>query len=158
MNEKLYLFNPFEIKSINEEALQKMYKQVKDKLVDDPDSMGAYSHNIEVYANMIYICGEVVARLTKDLVEIKTKIEIDTAINQTEERTKWTEEHDTKPPAIDYFKALATKISQNDIKLLAEKECSLKRFRNAYDSIEHLINALKRKQDSIKYEEFSNVS
>ena len=39
--------------------------------------MYEYSHNIEVYSNLNYIIGEIIARLTKDLIEIKTKIEIE---------------------------------------------------------------------------------
>jgi len=154
MNEKLYLFNPFMIKNLSEKELQTIYQDLYKKIISDANTMHDYSTNIETYANLIYICGEVIARLTKDLIELKTKIEINTSINTTEERKHWSESNDAKPPALDYFKALATRMSQDDIKLLADKECSLKRFKNAYDSIEHLINALKRKQDSIKYEEF----
>ena len=153
MQEKLYLFNPFKIKDIDAKNLQKMYEEVLQKLIDNPNSMYEYSHNIEVYSNLIYIIGEIIARLTKDVIELKTKINIDTAINITNER-KCLNKEDGKPPAMAYFEALATRMSKDDIDKLADKECSLKRFKNAYSSIEEKINALKQKTQSIKYEEF----
>lgn len=138
MNEKVYLFNPFNIKDVSEIQLKKMYGQVFEQLLDEPNSMYEYSHNVEVYSNLEYIIGEVIARLTKDVLELKTKIKIDTAINTTEERKSWS---DGKPPAMVYFEALATRISKDDINRLADKECSLARFKNAYKSTEEKINS-----------------
>lgn len=153
--EKTYLFNPFRIHELKNTQLKEMYQNVYEKLLNEPNTMYEYSHNIEVYSNLMYICGEMIARYTKEIIELKTKIQIDTAINQTEERKNWNTELDGKPPAIAYFEALATRISQDDIKLLAGKECLLKRFKNTYDTLETKCNALKKKMESIKYEEFN---
>lgn len=152
MDEKLYLFNPFNIKNIDDGELKNMYGEVFKQLNAEPNTMFEYSHNVEVYSNLEYIIGEVIARLTKEVLELKTKIKIDTAINTTKARQGWT---DGKPPAISYFEAVATQISQEDIKLLAFKECSLARFKNAYKSTEEKINAIKRKMEAVKYEEFN---
>lgn len=154
MNEKSYLFNPFNIKDVNEKELKNMYQSVFSGLLENPNSMYEYSHNIEVYSNLNYIIGEIIARLTKDIIELKTKIQIDTAINTTEERKSWNKE-DGKPPAMAYFEALATRLSKDDINRLADKECSLKRFKNAYTSTEDKINSLKKKLESIRFEEFN---
>ena len=151
-NEKLYLFNPFNIKNKNDIEIKDLYNDTFKQLLDDPNTMYEYSHNIEVYSNLEYLLGEVIARLTKDVLELKTKIKIDTAINTTEERKRWS---DGKPPAMSYFEGIATRISKDDINKLADKECSLARFKNAYKSTEEKINALKRKMESIKYEEFN---
>lgn len=156
MNEKLYLFNPFNIKDIEPKELEKIYKKVFDKLLEEPNTMYEYAHNIEVYSNLNYIIGEIIARLTKDIIELKTTIQIDTAINQTEERKNWNTERDGKAPAISYFEALATRMSKDNINKLADKECSLKRFKNSYEATSEKINALKKKMDSIKFEEFGN--
>lgn len=156
MNEQLYLFNPFEIKKKSELELKKIYDEVYKDLLVECETMYDYAHNIEVYSNLNYIIGEIVARLQKDVIELKTKIKIDTAMVQTEERKNWNIEVDGKAPAIAYFEALATRFSQDDINKLADKECSLSRFKNAYKSIEEKINALKKKMESIKYEEFNN--
>lgn len=149
---KEYLFNPFNVKKLNEKELHKMYQEVFKGLLDECNTMYEYSHNIEVYSNLNYIIGEIIARLTKDIIELKTKIQIDTAINTTEERKRW---NDGKAPAISYFQALATRMSKEDINGLADKECSLQRFKNAYKTIEEKINSLKKRMDAIKYEEFN---
>jgi len=153
MNEKLYLFNPFLIKNKSDVELRDMYSEVFKQINEEPNTMYEYSHNIEVYSNLEYLLGEVIARLTRDVIELKTKIKIDTAINTTEERKRW---DDGKAPAMSYFEGVATRMSRDDINKLAEKECSLARFKNAYKSTEEKINALKRKMESIKYEEFNN--
>lgn len=156
MNNELYLFNPFQIKKKNEIELKNIYENVYKDLLDDPNTMFEYSHNIEVYSNLNYIIGEIIARLQKDVIELKTKIKIDTSITQTEERKRYINEVDKKAPAMSYFEALATRFSQDDINKLADKECSLMRFKNAYKSTEEKINSLKKKMESIKYEEFNN--
>lgn len=156
MNNKLYLFNPFTIKKANEKQLQEIYESMYKELLEECNTMYEYAHNIEVYSNLNYIVGEIVARLTKDVLELKTKIRIDTAINQTEERKNWNAELNGKAPAIAYFEALATRFSKDDINKLADKECSLARFKNCYKSIEEKINALKKRLDSVKYEENFN--
>ena len=154
MNEKYYLFNPFNIKNASEIDLQKMYQGVFNDLKEDCNTMYEYSHNIEVYSNLNYIIGEIIARLTKDIIELKTKIQIDTAINTTEERKHWNKE-DGKAPAMAYFEALATRMSKEDINKLANKECSLKRFKNSYTATEEKINSLKKRMDAIRFEEFN---
>lgn len=155
MNEKLYLFNPFNIKNVEDKDLKKMYSEVFEQLLDEPNTMFEYSHNIEVYSNLEYIVGEVIARLTRETIELKTKIKIDTAKNTTTQRQKWCELSQDKPPAMSYFEAVATELSKNDINFLADKECSLARFKNAYKSIEEKINAIKRRMEAVKYEEFN---
>ena len=155
MNDKTYLFNPFRIKDVPNKKLQEMYEDTYNKLLEEPNTMYEYAHNIEVYSNLMYICGECIARFTKDIIELKTKIQIDTAINQTSERTNWNTEELGKAPAMSYFEALATRMSKDDIKTLAERECYLKRFKNAYETLEAKCNALKKKMESIRFEEFN---
>lgn len=155
MIEKEYLFNPFRIKNVDNKQLQDMYEETYKQLLSDPNTMYEYAHNIEVYSNLMYICGECIARFTREIIELKTKIQIDTAVNQVQERNSW-DASNGKVPAISYFEALATRMSKDDISKLADKECFLKRFKNAYDSLEVKTNALKKKLESIKYEEFNH--
>ena len=153
MQEKEYLFNPFNIKNKTSKDLRDMYSKVFQQLLEEPNTMYEYAHNLEVYSNLNYIIGEVIARLTKDVIELKTKIKIDTAINTTEERKHWS---DGKPPAMSYFEGVATRMSKDDINSLADKECSLARFKNAYKSTEEKINAIKKRIEAVRYEEFNN--
>lgn len=153
--EKKYLFNPFMIKNVDNSKLQEMYQETYNKLLEEPNSLYEYAHNIEVYSNLMYICGECIARFTREIIELKTKIQIDTAMTQVNERKNWNVEKDGKAPAISYFEALATRFSRDDINKLADKECLLKRFKNAYETLDVKCNALKKKMESIKYEEFN---
>lgn len=155
LDEKLYLFNPFMIKKATEKELQELYKSVFEQLIKDPNTMYEFSKNIEVYANLTYIVGEIIARLTRDILEIKTDIEIEKAEVSVQERKNWDTERDGKQPAMAYFEALGTRFCKDKIKLLADKECSLKRFKNAYNSLESKMNAIKKQMESIKYEEFN---
>ena len=155
MNEKMYLFNPFEIQKKSNNELRNIYYEVFTNLIEEPNTMYEYSHNIEVYSNLIYIIGEIIARLTKDVIELKTEIQIKSAIKCVEERKNWNIERDGKQPAMAYFEALGIKFCEDLIKLQAEKECNLKRYKNAYNSIEEKINSLKKKLEAVRYEEFN---
>ena len=107
--DKCYLFNPFKIKDISNSQLEKMYQETYEKLIKEPNSMYEYAHNVEVYSNLMYICGERIARFTRDIIGLKTKIQIDTAVNQTNERKNWDTEQDGKATAINYFEAIGTR-------------------------------------------------
>ena len=155
MKDKLYLFNPFRIKQMSDNQLRDAYNEVFQDLLNEPNTMYEYAHNIEVYSNLNYIIGEIIARLTEDLINLKTDIQVKSAIKCVEERKDWNTERDGKKRAMSYFEALGTKFCEDEIKLLAKKECALKRFKNAYNSTEEKINALKKKQESIKFEEFN---
>ena len=134
MDEKKYLFNPFRIKSVDNKDLQEMYEETFNQLIESPNSMYDYAHNIEVYSNMMYICGECIARFTRDIIELKTKIQIDTAVNQVQERNNW-DMSNGKAPAISYFEALATRMSRDDINKLADKECFLNQNKHLWQTI-----------------------
>lgn len=155
MNEKMYLFNPFNIKKVSSNELRDIYNKVYEELIKEPSTMYEYSHNIEVYSNLNYIIGEIIARLTKDVIELKTEIQIKSAIKCVEERKEWNIERDGKQPAMAYFEALGVKFCEEQIKLQAEKECNLKRFKNAYNSMEEKINSLKKRLEAVRYEEFN---
>ena len=150
---EVWIYSGMDCPPYVDDELRDLYNEVFDSLLDEPNTMYEYAHNIEVYSNLNYIVGECIARLTKDLIELKTKIEINKAIKTVEERNNWNEEG--KKPAITYFEALATRFCEEDIKLLAQKESDLKRFKNAYTSVEEKLNALKKRMESIKYEEFN---
>jgi hypothetical protein len=74
MNNELYLFNPFKIKDKTPQELSSMYDLVYKELLDKCNTMYEYAHNIEVYSNLNYIVGEIIARLQRDVIELKTKI------------------------------------------------------------------------------------
>lgn len=151
---KEYLFNPFMIKEISNNNLKTMYQDTYDKLIQEPNSMYDYAHNIEIYSNLMYICGECIARFTREILELKTTIQIDTAKCMARERNKYIENKE-KAPAMSYFEAIATENSKDDISKLADQECFLKRFKNAYETLDVKCNALKKKMEAVKFEEFN---
>lgn len=152
---KNYLFNPFNIKQASNNDLRDAYNEVYSNLLEEPSTMYEYAHNIEVYSNLNYIVGECIARLTEDLIQLKTDIEIEKSIKAVEERKNWDLNELGKQPAMSYFEALGTRFCEDKIKLLAQKEGNLRRFKNAYQSTEDKLNALKKRMESIKYEEFN---
>ena len=89
MNEKTYLYNPFRIKDITNAQLQELYNEIFERLIEEPNTMYDYSHNVEIYTNLMYICGECIARFTREIIDLKTKIQIETATFQAEERRNW---------------------------------------------------------------------
>ena len=58
---KNYLFNPFNIKQASNNDLRDAYNEVYGGLIEEPNTMYEYSHNIEVYSNLNYIVGECIS-------------------------------------------------------------------------------------------------
>ena len=149
--EETYLFNPFVIKATDKE-IAIAYKTLHESLLDECDSPREYAHNIEVYANMNYLIGEMIARYTYNYNVLKTDVKIRESQKLYQERANWSKTHTEKIPAISYFEAIATASVKKDLTELAKMECNLKRFRNAYESIQDKSNALKKQLEATKYE------
>lgn len=154
MNEKVYLFNPFNIK--NWEKIQ--IKEQLDELINryNNDASTPYEHalNIENLANQMYLIGEMVARLSETVNVMKAEVSNNENLQVYKQRDIWEKTHEGKAPAMSYFQALASDFVKEDRIALAKNESDLKRFRIAYDSIEAKMNAVKKKMEAVKYEEF----
>lgn len=154
MNEKVYLFNPFNIK--NWEKIQ--IKEQLDELINiyNNDASTPYEHalNIENLANQMYLIGEMVARLSETVNVMKAEVSNNENLQVYKQRDIWEKTHEGKAPAMSYFQALASDFVKEDRITLAKNESDLKRFRIAYDSIEAKMNAVKKKMEAVKYEEF----
>ena len=149
--EDTYLFNPFITKGTDEE-IATAYRSLQNALLDECDAPREYAHNIEVYANMNYLVGEMIARYTYKYTTLKTEIKIKESKSLYEERTNWSKLHKEKAPAVSYFEAIATASVKDSLDELAKMECNLRRFKNAYESIQDKSNALKKQMEAIKYE------
>lgn len=150
--EKLYMFNPFNMNKAKNEDIAETYKNLQSELVIDPDNGATISKNIELYANMNYLIGEMIARLTEEYDTLKVETSIKENKTLYEERKQWKETNDEKAPAISYFEAIAKEQVQNELKEIASLGARLFRFKKAYESIEDKQNALKKRLESIKYE------
>ena len=151
--EKLFRFNPFNIKEWKDSEVKQQYDILEDNICNG-DAPGELAWDIDLYANMGYLIGEMVARYY-ELVAIK-KVEVESNISNAiyRERTQWTKENTDKAPAMSYFENKAQSMHLDDLKELARLESNLKRFKYAYDSIESKQNALKKKMESIKFDTF----
>lgn len=149
--ENTYLFNPFIVNG-TEEEIANTYHKLQSKILDNCNAPSEYANNIETYANMNYLVGEMIARLTFEYSTLKTEIKIRESKNIYLTRKQWLELETDKPPAMSYFEALATESVKNDLIKLAELESKLKRFKNAYDSIQDKSNAIKKQMEALKYE------
>ena len=150
--EKLYMFNPFTIQNADSEKIANTYSNLQKEIVVDADTGFLISKNIEIYANMNYLIGEMIARLQQQYDTLKTDISIQENKQVYMQRKQWQETQKEKPPAMSYFEAMAKEYVKEDSKRLAELGARLFRFKKAYESIDSKQNALKKKIEAIRYE------
>lgn len=150
--EKLYMFNPFVIASADNQKIADTYSKLQSEIVQDADTCFLISRNIELYANMNYLIGEMIARIQREYDLLKTEISINENKQVYMQRKQWQETQKEKPPAMSYFEAMAKEFVKEDSKRLADLGARLFRFKKAYESIDSKQNALKKKIEAIRYE------
>ena len=150
--EKLYMFNPFTIQNVDSEKIADTYSKLQGEIKENPETGFEISKNIEIYANMNYLIGEMIARIQQEYSLTKKDIEILENKQIYMQRKQWQETQKEKPPAMSYFEAMAKEYVKEDNKKLAELEARLFRFKKAYESIDSKQNALKKKIEAIRYE------
>ena len=150
--EKMYLFNPFTIQNAESEKIAETYTNLQNALAIETDTGFNISKNIELYANMNYLIGEMIARLQKEYDTLKTEISIAENKQIYMQRKQWQETNVEKAPAMSYFEAMAKEYVKEESKKLADLGARLFRFKKAYESIESKQNALKKKLEVIRYE------
>ena len=141
--EKLYMFNPFTIQNADSGQIANTYTNLQKALKDKPETGFEISNNIEIYANMNYLLGEMIARIQQEYDLLKTDISISENKQVYMQRKQWQETQAEKPPAMSYFEAMAKEFVKDDSKKLAELGARLFRFKKAYESIDSKQNALK---------------
>lgn len=155
--EKTYLFNPFNIKQWENERIKQEVDEMITKYRSDENSslsMFEYAKNVEVTANILYLLGEMIARLSEEVLILKNEVSSTYGKQVYLSRKQWIEENSEKPPAMSYFEAKTSDFVKDERIKLAKKESDLKRFKLAYDSMESQMNANKKKMDAVKFEEF----
>lgn len=150
--EKLYLFNPFTIQNADSQKIADTYTNLQKEIIENADTGFQISKNIEIYANMNYLIGEMIARLQQEYDTLKTDISISENKQIYMQRKQWQETNKEKAPAMSYFEAMAKEFVKEDSKKLAELGSRLFRFKKAYESIDSKQNALKKKIEAIRYE------
>lgn len=150
--EKLYMFNPFTIQNADSKQIADTYSNLQKELIENPDTGFNIAKNIEIYANMNYLLGEMIARIQQEYDTLKTDVSISENKQIYMQRKQWQETQTDKPPAMSYFEAIAKEHVKEDSKKLAELGARLFRFKKAYESIDSKQNALKKKIEAIRYE------
>ena len=150
--EKLYMFNQFTIQNADSKQIADTYSNLQKELIENADTGFLISKNIEIYANMNYLIGEMIARLQQEYDLLKTDISIQENKQIYMQRKQWQETQKEKPPAMSYFEAMAKEYVKEDSKKLAELGARLFRFKKVYESIDSKQNALKKKIEAIRYE------
>ena len=150
--EKLYMFNPFAIQNADSTQIAKTYENLQKEIKDNPETGYDITRNIELYANMNYLIGEMIARIQEQYDLLKAEISIAENKQIYMQRKQWQETQTEKAPAMSYFEAMAKEFVKEDSKKLAELGSRLFRFKKAYESIDSKQNALKKRIEVIRYE------
>lgn len=150
--EKLYMFNPFTIQKADSQEIADTYTNLQREIIENADTGWKLADNIEIYANMNYLIGEMIARIQQEYDTLKSEISITENKQIYMQRKQWQETNKEKAPAMSYFEAMAKEYVKEDSKELAELGARLFRFKKAYESIDSKQNALKKKIEAIRYE------
>ena len=114
--EKLYMFNPFTIQNADSKQIADTYSNLQKELINNADTGFLISKNIEIYSNMNYLIGEMIARLQQEYDLLKTDISIQENKQIYMQRKQWQETQKEKPPAMSYFEAMAKEYVKEDSK------------------------------------------
>ena len=154
--EKTYLYNPFDVKDWSDTMIEKQVRALIPRYRPEDDTMYGMAKNVETLANIMYLFGEMIARLTKEYGMLKIDVDAKEKKQITIERKKWVYENpNEKAPAMSFFEAEASEFVRDEKEKLMDKYEQLTRFKEASDKYEQIMNAIKKKMDAVKYEEFN---
>ena len=149
---RYFMFNPFMISQADSKQIADTYTKLQEQIIEDADTGFNIAKNIEIYANMNFLLGEMIARLQEQYDTLKTETSILENKQVYMQRKQWQETNTDKAPAMSYFEAMAKEFVKKELIELAQLGARLFRFKKAYESIDSKQNALKKKLEAIKYE------
>ena len=88
MTDKLYMFNPWQLSKWSEEQIADQVSSLLDGYKQDAEAMYDLALNVERLANVTYLYGEMIARLTKKATLKKSATDTKEAENVYLERKK----------------------------------------------------------------------
>ena len=154
--EKIYLFNPWQIKRWKEDEICAQVNELIKKYDPNADTMYQLSMDIEIISDIQYLYGEMISRLANEVATSKLRNDTAEAKAVVRLRKNWILDNPgEKAPAMSYFEAQACESIQEERDKQNTASSDLTRFKYAYESMEAKMNALKKKLESIKYEEFT---
>lgn len=157
--EKVYMYSPFQAKRWTEEEIEIEVMDLIKQYKNGADSMWDLSNNIEIIANINYLYGEIISRKENDLAMIKLEADTEEAKAIVQLRRSYIAENPgEKTPAMSYFEARAEDLVKDKRVKQSKLKAELSRFKYAYDAMDSKMNAVKKKQEAIKYEEFGGMN
>ena len=154
--QEVYLYSPFDVKRWTDEEIEKEVGMLIKKYNPNANSMFEYATDIEIISNIMYLYGEMVSRLENEYAVKKLECDFKEAREVRDLRRRWSDTTSEKAPAMSYFEAEAKVKVEDDRKKVLDLQSQSRRFKYAYSSFEDKMNALKKKMDAIRFEEFGN--
>lgn len=153
----VYMFNPFQMKQWTLQEISNQIDYLISCINNDAEEPYSIAKNIENISNQLFLFGEIIARLVRDRNQLKDEISAESKVNAYLARDEYRKKNkDCKMPAQAYFEGIAEQKLVDKRKRLAELDCELTRFKNAYTSAENICNAWKKLLEAIKYENGGN--
>ena len=155
--QNVYMFNPFQMKDWTEEEIANQVDYLISCIDNDADTPYQIAKNIENVSNQLFLFGECIARYIKKRNQLKDEISAKAKVEAYLARDEYQNKNpNCKMPAMAYFEGIAEQKLLGDRNTLAELDCELTRFKNAYQSAENICNAWKKLLEAIKYENGGN--
>lgn len=156
MFEKSYLMNPYMLMTSTTDELAREINNLASQYNYNDDTQGIISDNICLESDILMIYGELIARYQKDAEMLKLEADILEKKSTYQLRKDWVATSSEKAPAMSYFEAQGMEIAKTLWERQIDAKSMLDRFKMAYKSMETKQNALKKKQDAMKYEDYQN--
>ena len=150
--EKTYIVSPFDIKKWSHDQIKDQVNEIIRRYNGEADTMYEMAKQVDLLSDLLYLYGEMIARLTEDHELVKIRNDNKENKEVYRQRTNWASVSKEKAPAMSYFEALASEIVEKDRQDEAELKADLTRFKKAYESIETKQNAIKKKMDAVRFE------
>ena len=147
--------NPFMLMTSTDDELNREISNLSSQYNYQDDTQGVISDNICLESDILMIYGEFIARYQKDAEMLKLEADILENKSTYQLRKDWVATSNEKPPAMSYFEAQGTEIAKSLRERQIDAKSMLDRFKMAYKSLETKQNALKKKQDAMRYEDYN---
>lgn len=153
MFDRTYLLNPFVAKTMTIDELSTELNRLAQMYIHDDVTQADVVFNICLESDLLVIYSVLIQRFKRDTE--MTKLEADTLESKSvyQQRDDWVKTSTEKVPAMTYFEGKAREL----VKPLREKQinadCDWELLKRYYSSMESKQNALKKKLDSMKYDE-----
>lgn len=152
IDEKVWMFNPFNLKDVTNEAISEQINEIAKRYVRDANTLMDISMNIDLGTSLLDLYSELHRRYKFSYLKQKYDTDVKFAKDVYERRKEWSRTKTEKAPAITYFEAEA----KEKFQLARDKEYELQtwaeRLKEQYELTVEKVNAWKKRQEAVKYE------